>query len=276
VPCAALIASCGGGGDAGTGGGGVTPAPGVDGPAWWQFGRDTRHTAGAAVATQALNRIAWSTPVDLAPPRQPNGTLLIHYGSPVVTSHNTVVVPVKTGAGGGYRVEARSGVNGGVIWSANTDYVVPAHNWVPSYNIALTTGNLLYAPGRGGKLWVKDDADAASGALRSVVFCCAAAYSASPAAFDASVFINTPLTVDAQGNVFFGFQVTGANPAGLVSGIARIDASGAGSWTEAPTAAGDAAIAKAATNSAPALSADAKTLYVAVNTAPLSVSNEAG
>jgi hypothetical protein len=61
-----------------------------------------------------------------------------------------------------------------------------------------------------------------------------------PAAFDASVFVNTPLTVDAQGNVFFGFIVTRRNPAGLVSGIARVDASGVGSWTAAALAAGDA------------------------------------
>jgi hypothetical protein len=267
----ALLASCGGGG-----GGGVTPAPGVDGPAWWQFGRDTQHTAGAAVATQDLNRIAWSTPVDLAPPRQLNGTLLIHYGSPVVTSHNTVVVPVKTGSGGGYRLDARSGVNGELIWSASTDYAVPAHNWVPSYNIALTIGNRLYAPGAGGKLLVMDDADTAGGALRSVVFYGAATYSATPAAFDAGVFVNTPLTVDAQGNVFFGFIVTGANPAGLTSGIARVDTSGVGSWTAASIAADDATIAKVAMNSAPALSTDAKTLYVAVNTAPAPGTTQVG
>ena len=157
--------------------------------------------------------------VDAGRPRAaapPNGTLLIHYGSPVVTSHNTVLVPVKTVLTGGFRIEARSGVNGGLIWSADTDYVLPPHNWVPSYNLALTTGNRLYAPGAGGKLIVKDDADAAAGAPRSVVFYGAAAYNAAPATFDASVFINTPLTVDAQGNVFFGFVVTGANPAGLV------------------------------------------------------------
>ena len=63
-----------------------------------------------------------------------NGALLTHYGSPVITSHNTVIVPVKTGAAGGFRVEARVGGNGGLIWSANTDYLLPPHNWVPSYN----------------------------------------------------------------------------------------------------------------------------------------------
>ncbi len=251
--CSITLASCGGGGGS-AGGTPVVPAPGVDGPAWWSYGRDGQHAAQAAIATQDLNRISWSTPVDLVPPRQANGTLLIHYGSPVVTSHNTVVVPVKTGVGGGFRVEARSGGNGGLFWSANSDYVLPPHNWVPSYNPALTTTNLLFFAGAGGKLWVKDDADASAGTPRSVVFYGAAAYAASPAAFDATVFVNTPITVDAQGNAYFGFMVTGANPAGLASGLARVDASGVGTWVSASFAAGDAGIAKVAMNSAPALS----------------------
>ena len=265
------LAGCGGGG----GGGGspgpqpVIPAPPVDGPAWFSFGGDAQHSANGAIATQDLNRIAWSTPLDLVPVYTGGGALLVHYGSPVVTSHNTIVLPVKTGGAGGFRLEARSGGNGGLIWSAGTDYQLPPHNWLPSYNPALTTGNRLYAPGAGGKLLVKDDADASSGGLRSVVFYGAAAYSASPAAFDASVFINTPLTIDAQGNVFFGFMVTAANPAGLVSGIARVDANGNGVWTSAATAA-NLAIAKVQMNSAPALSTDAQTLYVAVNDAVLS------
>ena len=271
--CCIALASCGGGGN---GGGGVTPDPGVDGPAWGQHGRDAQHSAQGAIATQDLNRISWTTPVDLVPPKQPNGSLLIHYGSPVVTSHNTVVVPVKTALGGGFRLEARSGGNGGLIWSANTDYVLPPHNWVPSWNPALTSANRLYAAGSGGKLVVKDDADSANGALSTVVFYGAAAYNASPAAFDASVFINTPLTIDALGNVYFGFVVTAGNPAGLVSGIARVGANGVGTWTSASFAAGDAAIAKVATNSAPALSPDGSTLYVAVNTAPQAAAVQGG
>jgi hypothetical protein len=257
------LAGCGGGGAAvSVAATPVVPAAAVDGPAWFTFGRDAQHSANSALATQDLNRISWSTPVDLAPARS-GGALLVHYGSPVVTSHNTVVLPVKTGAAGGYRVEARSGGNGGLIWSLPTDYRLPPHNWVPSYNVALTAENRLYVPAAGGKLVVKDDADASPGAPRTVVFYGAAAYNAAPAAFDASVFINTPLTVDAQGNVFFGFMVTAANPAGLVSGIARVDADGNGMWTSAATAA--AAVVKVQMNSAPALSPDAKTLYVAVN-----------
>jgi len=266
VACSVALAACGGGG--GGSGGGVTPAPGVDGPAWFGYGRDAQHGAQGAIATQDLNRIAWTTPVDLVPPRQANGDLLIHYGSPAVTSHNTVVVPVKTTAAGGFRVEARSGANGGQIWSALSDYLLPPHNWVPSYNVALTSTNRLFYPGSGGRLWVKDDADAAAGAPYSVAFYGASAYQASPATFDASVFVSTPVTVDAQGNAYFGFVVTAANPAGLVSGIARVDASGAGTWAAASAVAGDATIAKVATNSAPALSPDGRTVYVAVNAAP--------
>ena len=175
---------------------------------------------------------------------------------------------MKTGASGGFRIEARSGGNGGPIWSATTDYVLPAYNWIPSYNLALTTGNRLYAPGAGGKLLVKIDADSPSGALQTMVFYGAAAYAASSAAYDASVFINTPITVDPLGNVFFGFVVTAANPAGLESGIARIGADGVGSWVSARLSASDNGVAKVQTNSAPALSPDLGTLYVAVNANP--------
>ena len=71
----------------------------------------------------------------------------------------------------------------------------------------------------------------------ATVFYGAAAYNANPAAFNAAVFINTPVAADAQGNVFFGFHVTAANPAGLVSGIARVSPDGTGIWVGAAAAA---------------------------------------
>ena len=46
-------------------------------------------------------------------------------GSPVITDQNTVVLPVKTNARGGFRIEARSGGNGALIWSADSDYRPP-------------------------------------------------------------------------------------------------------------------------------------------------------
>jgi hypothetical protein len=240
----------------------------VSGPAWFGYGRDAQHTAVSAIMSQDLTRIAWTSAVDLAPQYTASGALLTHYGSPVVTTRNTVVVPVKTTAAGGYRVEGRTGATGAIMWTAASDYVTPPHNWLPPYNVLLTPQGRLYAPAAGGKVLVRADADAVSSTLVTHVFFGAATYNLNQATYDAGVFINTPLTADAQGNVFFGFHVTAANPAGLVSGIARIAPDGTGIWVGAAAAAGDAAIQKPAMNCAPALSNDGATVYIAVNIAP--------
>lgn len=93
-----LLTACGGGGSSAT-----APAPSPtasDPPAWAGFGGNAQHQALSAIASQPLQRVLWSMPVDLAPPYRANGTLLIHYGSPVITASNTVLVPVKTSAEG--------------------------------------------------------------------------------------------------------------------------------------------------------------------------------
>src|SRR5579862_4404605 len=58
------------------------------------------HEALSSVASQNLDTILWSTPVDLDPQYSGND-LYIHYGSPVFTKGDTAIVPVKTGASGG-------------------------------------------------------------------------------------------------------------------------------------------------------------------------------
>jgi hypothetical protein len=267
----AVLVACGGGGGGGTPavvsnpppvGGGGTP---VSGPAWLGFGGDAQHTAVAQVATQELSRIVWRTAVDLAPQYTQQGYLLVHYGAPAITTRNTVLVPVKRGVQEQYRIEAHDGRSGALAWSLDSDYVMPPHRWTPSYNLTLTSGNQLAFPGAGGKLMLRDSPDAANGAVKTLVFYGEAAYNGAKAAFDASVFINTPITADTQGNLYFGFSASAANPAGLKGGVARIGADGAGTWVAATTLAQDAAIDKAAANSAPALSPDQKTLYVALN-----------
>ena len=193
------------------------PAPPVDGPAWPGFARDPQHAAQSAIATQDLNRIAWSTPVDLAPQRGAGGALLIHYGSPVVTSHNTVVVPVKTGAGGGFRVEARSGANGGA------DLVVGQRLRAAAAQLgaelqprARRRGNRLYAPGAGGKLLVNATTPMRPAArvrrdrlLRRGRVRRRRRPRSTPASSSTRRSRSMP-----QGNVFFGFIVTGAQPGG--------------------------------------------------------------
>jgi len=275
ITVAALSGGCGGG-SAPDPAPEPAPPPGtLVGPAWRGFGGDAQHTALGAVATQPLSRVRWSAPMDLSP-QHVGSDLLIHYGSPVITARNVVLMPVKTGALGGFRVEARSGTSGALRWSAVSDYILPEHDWTPSYNLTLTENNRLHMPGAGGKIFFVDDADALAVTLKASIFYGSETYLASQQIFDASVFINTPITADSAGNLFFGFLVTGENPAGLVSGIARIGADGVGRWVAASTAAADATIAKVAMNSAPALSNDQRTLYVAVNTAGVRGTRQSG
>lgn len=273
----AALPACGGGGGGGSSSVTPTPAPtpsptpvtppAVNGPPWWGYGRDAQHGAVGAIATQPLTRIQWSTAVDLVPQYSAGGSLLIHYGSPVITAKNTVIVPVKTGATDGFRFDARLGGTGALLWSVTSDYVLPLHRWTPSYGMVLTTSNRLVAPGAGGKLLIRSDADATTATMQTAIFYGASIYNASKDACDASIFVNTPPTADASGNIFFGFMANAGNPAALASGLARVAADGTGTWVSAAVASGDATIEKVAMNCAPALSNDGKTLYVAVNMA---------
>ena len=45
----------------------LPPGVPVDGPAWRGFGGDAQHAANSRIATQDLNRIVWSTPLDQQP-----------------------------------------------------------------------------------------------------------------------------------------------------------------------------------------------------------------
>src|SRR5438105_1497769 len=76
----------------------LTQAAGARADGWTTHAGNAHHTGLSSVAAQPFGIIHWSTPVDLAPP---SGEILIHYGSPLVTPANTVIVPVKTGTDGG-------------------------------------------------------------------------------------------------------------------------------------------------------------------------------
>src|SRR5579885_1658386 len=115
---------------------------------WSGYAHSAQHGAAAAAASQPLKRILWSTPVDLNPVDS-DGDLLIHYGSPLVTRSNTVIVPVKTGATNGVVIMAFAGATGATNWTLASDYVPPPHNWFPSFSPALTPKNRLYFPGAG-------------------------------------------------------------------------------------------------------------------------------
>ena len=62
------------------------------------FAGNAQHTSSYAAPAQSLNTFKWIASIDLN-----NTGDLIHYGAPLVTAANTVLVPVKTGAAGGFQ-----------------------------------------------------------------------------------------------------------------------------------------------------------------------------
>jgi len=244
--------------------GGGTSNPPEQAPSVPMFGNNAQHTATFLPPAQPLNRIQWSATIDLNP------GAFAHYGAPLVTAANTLITPVKT-ATDGFRVDAFDGANGGAFkYTLTTDYVLPNHGWIPVYNPCLTTGAFgtrLYYPGRGGTIYYIDNPDAVAHGtpVQQVFYTTLANYLGNAAAYNATIFINTPLTADSNGNVFFGFRVQGSAPAPLSttqSGFARIDPNGNGSYVLTGTAAANSTMNRDCHNSAPALSNDQTTLYV--------------
>src|SRR4029453_9027511 len=130
-------------------------------------------------------------------------------------------------------------------------------------------GTRMYYAGAGGTILHIDNPDSNSpGApIREVFYTSLANYNANAAAYNGTIFVNTPLTADASGNIYFGFRVQGTAPAPLnttQSGYARIDSSGNGVYVLAATAASDPTATLVSHNLAPALSSDNNTLYVVV------------
>lgn len=236
--------------------------------AWAGFAGNAQHTAIAREPPQPFKRIRWRARVDLAPVLV-HGALPIHYGSPMITAANTVLVSTRVSAKAGFRVVAYSGTSGVRRWSLDTDYRPPAflasaRAFTPPLPAVLTPGNTLAVAGAGGTVLMRGHVNMAVGAVQRRVFYGAAQWKAHRPTYDKAVHVTTPLTAGRNGSVYFGFTVTGATPAHLSSGIARIDADGHATWITAAAAAGNRAVTGVAINCAPALSPDGTTVYITV------------
>jgi len=237
--------------------------------AWAGFAGNAQHTAVASVRPQPLKRIRWRAKVDLHPILT-HGELFIHYGSPMITAANTVLVPTRVGTKAGFRVVAYSGSSGVRRWSLDTDYRPPpalAHTaFALPLPAVLTRSNALAVAGAGGTVLMRSNADLATGVVRRLVFYGPAQWNAHRSAYEKAVQITTPLTAGPDGSVYFGFTVAGATPAHLSSGIARIDANGHATWIAAAAAAGNRSVSGVAINCAPALSPGGTIVYITVTT----------
>jgi len=232
----------------------------------FSFAGDAQHTALYDTPAQPLQMLRWSTSVNLN-----NPGASAHYGAPLITPQNTVLVPVKT-TSTGFQVRAFAGATGQLKYALTNDYVLPSHNWTPVYQPVIATsalGTRLYYAGAGGTIYyIEDpDSDAPGTPVHQCFYTNLAGYTANASAFNNTVFINSPLTADTNGNVFFGFRVQQTAPSPLNttnSGFVRIDPTGGATYVLAGQAAGDLRIVRVSHNCAPALSNDGSTLYVAV------------
>lgn len=243
---------------------------------WLGYGSNPQHTCLSKFAAQSLKSVHWSLPIDLTLPADNSntGTLLIHYTSPLVTPRNTVIATVRTNANNNFRLEGHRSSDGTLLWTQTTDYLLPPHNWIPPCGSTLTPNLRLYTPAAGGTILYRDGVDSTANVTptRLCFYTSLANYTANKSNYDSKVFINTPLTSDANGNIYFGFQVIDSNPPTLpiTSGIARISSNGVATWVPLSPFISDGNTYKAIMNCAPALSNDGKTLYVGINVADFS------
>ena len=243
---------------------------------WYGYANSPQHTSLSKVAAQPMKNVHWSMQIDLTLPGDNTNTneLLIHYASPLITPRNTVILTLRLNSNNDSRVEGHRGSDGSLLWSQTTDYLLPPHNWLPPCGPTLTPNQRLYIPGAGGTVYFRDGVDSAvPGRTGQICFYTSLAnYNASKADYNSKVYINTPLTSDANGNIYFGFQITGTptQTPTLQHGIARISASGVATWAAVTPFVNDGNVYKPVLSCAPALSNDGRTLYIAVNTGSFS------
>jgi hypothetical protein len=210
-----------------------------------------------------MNRIKWQANIN-----DNNDGGFGHYGAPLVTENSTVIIARRISAQS-VDVDARDGADGSLKYTLTTDYVYPPYGWMPVYQPVLV-GTRLYYPGAGGTVYFVDnaDTDTPSAPTRISFYSDLPTYEGDKANFDSTVFINTPITADSSGNIYFGFRLTGAAPAPLstsMGGYAKISSAGVGTYVLADAmVAGDTTLTRPCHNTAPALSNDESKVYVVV------------
>jgi hypothetical protein len=211
-------------------------------------------------------------PVDLDPHYMSDGILTAHYGSPVITAKNTIIVPVKTGAWAGFRIDARNGDTGQAIYHFDSDYAtVSAEGWIASFGPAISPNNTLFVPASAGSLMFIQDADKFGDGPVRTVFYGGKVFGADPELYTNNVKVCTPVTVDAKNNAWYGFRTYGNSaddtPIGqplLLSGIAKVNSLGVGAWRSVKDITDDATATHIQLQCAPAICDDGSTVYFGV------------
>jgi|GEM_PF-754841 len=261
---------------------------------WMSYGGNAQHTGVWTGTSQTAALIKWQIPLDDDRPYY-GGDVLIHYAAPMVTPANTVVHSYRfttnvndSTSHDNWRVVGRSAKNGAQIWAFDTDYsaaVIWPYDWTSVYPMTLFKAPLVVsshkgalavtgatsvgvaAAANGGSLLIRNSADAATGTVQQIAFYTSAADYKQNASAYSPIKINTPLTADNYGNIYFGYEVTNNVPANVASlgtgGIAKVNAvTGACTFKSVQAMKIDANLYRPGMNCAPALSNDGNFIYV--------------
>src|SRR4051812_38054222 len=187
------------------GAGATTPTPP---PAWQGFANNAQHPGVVTTSPQPLSSVHWQVTVDHKPSCCVDGPLA-HYATPMITSGNTVVVPVRIGPTKGFRLVAYAGADGTRKWAVPTDYTVPVgslNDWPPPIPATLVDDSTVAVAGAGGTILVRSQVDDAAGTVQRIAFYGLDEYRAHRAAYRQAVQITTPITTGSDGSLYFGFS----------------------------------------------------------------------
>lgn len=249
---------------------------------WECVGGNAQHSGVYVGTSQPARRVQWQASLDDNRSYY-GGSVLAHFASPMISSANTVVYAYRFTKNGGsgsspydnWRMIGRNGSDGSMTWSFDTDYSSPQiypNGWTTTYPTTLcqvTGGTGVAAAGAAGSVWVRSSADATTSATNRFAFYTTQAdFNANKASYSV-IKINTPLTSDKQGNLYFGYEVTGTLPSGKASlgtgGIAKVNATTGVSTFKSVQALGiSGSLSRPARSAGPALSVDEKSVYVAL------------
>jgi len=254
---------------------------------WLCYGGNAQHTGIFTGTSQSAALVQWQT--SLADPGALSyygGAILVHFAAPMVTPSNTVVhgFEFTTTTEGvqsydNWSVIGRSGSNGSQIWQMVTDFSAPNlypndGQWTSVYPITLFQGSAtnfrgVAAAAGSGSIMVRSSADTATSAVNRLVFYTTVADFTQNQAAYAPIKINTPITADSSGNLYFGYLVAGSVPANVASlgtgGIVKINANTGKATFKSVEAMGvDPTLVRPDMNAAPALTTDQSTIYVAL------------
>ena len=200
-----------------------------------------------------MNRVLWTASVDAT-----HNPASAHYGAPLITASNTVIVPTVASISN-YNIKVYEGGTGRLKYTLTNDYRVLRNMsglrlvYQPVL-VALPSGVRLYYPGAGGTVYYVDnpDSDTPSPPVQICFYTNLTAYASNAAAFNTSVFIYAPLAASTNGEIYFAYsgRIPSINTNG--GGFVRIDVDGNCTYV---TGVGSTM------NCAPALSNDGSTVY---------------